>query len=146
MDRQEAITVLKKLERYFEDLIKAEPAFLDIEQANDDLEAIRYGRNSLEVDEQYQIEYENPYMTFDEKGNAYINGFNIMGIKGIKKGEVREIDVIPLSVIEDIKAYIDMTINLYTLDTEYNKAYKEGLKDALGIIDKHISEKDNDYE
>ena len=58
MTRKEAIPVLKELEAYFESLIKADPHFLDKEQAEKDLEAIQYGRNSLEVDEQYQIEYE----------------------------------------------------------------------------------------
>ena len=71
-------------------------------------EALEMGINSLKLEEMYNLEY--------EKADEFISK----------------------SVIEDIKAYIDMTINLYTLDTEYNKAYKEGLKDALEIIDKHL--------
>lgn len=58
MTKKEAIPILRELEAYFTDLIEANPHFLDKEQAEKDLEAIRYGRNSLEVDEQYQLEYE----------------------------------------------------------------------------------------
>ena len=77
MTRKESIPILRELEAYFTDLIEANPNFLDKEQAEKDLEAIRYGRNSLEVDEQYQIEY--------EKADLFI----------------------PKSVIEDIKAEIE---------------------------------------
>ena len=55
---------------------------------------------------------------------------------------------IPLSVIEDIKAEIEHVIDETYDSTDYDKslyngAYKDGLYDALDIIDKHISGKEN---
>lgn len=74
------------------------------------LEALDIAINSLKVDEMYQIEY--------ERADLFI----------------------PLSVIKDIKAEIEHIggDDEKAFCKNLNESYKQGLKDVLVIIDKHI--------
>ena len=50
-------------------------------------------------------------------------------------------NVVPMKVIEDIKADIEQTVNE---ETDYYEIWARGLHYSLKIIDKHISGKEQD--